>query len=173
MEVPLLGATEVADVILMALASLFLLEQCFYWRLGSYPYRYGLVLRTWKINQVKISQLLSRWSLERKLVIRIHDGRREVYFRYRYPSLVIAPQFFAGQLSRGEGGVVRIRIGLISASLLAYLMVFPMASRGVDLFGILNSILVAGFIAWLWLLLVNAMGVRCSETEDQMAEHDR
>lgn len=105
-----------------ALLCLFLIEQVFYYIMGSYPYRYGIPIR--KLPLSSASELISKSERieEKSLAMKVITGRSEMYFHDRNPFGVIAPQFFLGQVTLEGGGTAFIRIGPLTGLFMVFLV---------------------------------------------------
>ena len=145
---------ELAKLLFAGTLILFLIEQLFYWFLGSYPYRYGL---SFKLISNELHET-SSWLLANKickgLVIRVNEKRKDIYLRYKYPTGVIGPLLFVGQVKNADQNVLRIRMGPFSAIFLAYLLIDTLVSFRVQSF--LNFMVIVGIVVWLYFRFINS-----------------
>ena len=108
--------------IFSVLLCLFLVEQIFYYVMGSYPYRYGIPIKREVLssasNLVKTSENIEITSLAMK----VNTVRAEMYFRERNFFGSIRPLFFLGQVTLEGGGTALIRIGPLTGIFMAFLV---------------------------------------------------
>lgn len=138
---------EIEKLIFIGIGVLFIIEQIFYWFLGSYPYRYGILLKRIAIVGLAISLQCEERKHSDRLAIKKNDRRKEIYIRYRYPTAIIGPLIFVGQIYYNEN-ILMIRIGPISAIFVLSLVVFPMISGG--FYGFLNSFIIIAMVVWFY-----------------------
>jgi hypothetical protein len=119
--------------------------------IGSYPYRYGFVLK--KISLPSAVTFLNTLESRKRssLAMKINKSRSEIYLRDRYPFGTLGPILFVGQITLDNGGTTLIRIGPLSATFLLYIVLYSILS-GKDLsFDIVNIACIFGFIYWLYM----------------------
>lgn len=120
---------NVIDTIFIVLALCFLFEQIFYWFLGTYPYRYGLVVKTISLSAFDINHWESMKGKISTLKIKTQFGKSEIYLRYKYPPLVLGPLLFIGQIKEIDShGKLYIKIGPLSAIFVLFLLSYPFIS---------------------------------------------
>jgi len=103
---------------------LFLIEQILMYIKGSYPYRYGIVIR--KMALPEAGTLLNKPQSPNipSLAMKINTARSELYLHYRYLFGTVGPILFIGQITLENGGTARIRMGPLSALFLLYAVLF-------------------------------------------------
>jgi hypothetical protein len=139
------------NLIFIGIGILFFIEQIIYWFLGSYPYRYGILLRTIDIPNSSVIQRKEKISVDR-LAIKKNDKKMEAYVRYKYPPATIGPLIFVGQFKYNEDKL-KIRIGYITAIFILYLITFSIISEG--LYGCLNGFIMIILTIWFYFRLKN------------------
>jgi len=77
-------------------------EQVFYCFKGSYPYRYGFVVRTISLSSFDIKYWASVEGKTKGLDIKASLTSDKVYLKYKYPPLTMGPWFFLDQI-KGDG----------------------------------------------------------------------
>jgi hypothetical protein len=149
------------DSILAILCLCFLIEQVFYWLLGSYPYRYGVIVKTISLSSFDINYWDSIKDKIKTLNIKTRFDRSEVYIKYRYPSLLIGPSLFIGQIKGSDsGGVLHIKVGPLSGLFALFLIIYPFLTSGVfedTMFQLMNVLIVIGIIAYLYFRFLNSI----------------
>jgi hypothetical protein len=145
---------EIEKLIFIGIGVLFIIEQIFYWFLGSYPYRYGILLKRIAIVGLAISLQCEEKNHSDRLAIKKNDSRKEIYIRYRYPTAIVGPLLFVGQIYYNENRLM-IRIGPISAIFVLSLVVFPMISGG--FYGFLNSLIIITMVVWFYRRFYNVI----------------
>lgn len=144
------------NTVLIVMLAAFLIEQVFCFFLGSYPYRFGIVIRkitlpgsnvaSWKYAHTKCSNLK----------LKVREEKKEVYYRYRYQFGIVGPFIFIGQMKFDIPGTLLIRIGpcafllLLSVSLFSIIRVI----QDGDFHGLLNMLAVAGAVLFFYFHLV-------------------
>ena len=141
-------------LILIGIGSLFIIEQIFYRFLGSYPYRFGILLKTLSISGLVIFIQSKKKKRTDRLAIKRNDRKKETYIRYKYPFAVIGPLLFVGQIKDKENKI-RIRIGPISAIFILSLLSVPIISDGS--YGLINVLIIIFLIVWFYIRFYNAI----------------
>ncbi len=139
---------SISTLTLIVIGALFIIEQIFYRFLGSYPYRFGLLLKTITIYDLSISIQEKERKCINRLALKRNDSKKETYVRYRYPPTIIGPLLFVGQIKENEGKIM-IRIGPISAIFILFLIILSIISNG--FYGFLNVLIIVVPIVWLYL----------------------
>ena len=139
-------------LILIGLGVLFIIEQIFYLFLGSYPYRFGILLKTITISDLSIHIQDKERKRPDRLAIKKNGNRKETYLRYRYPTTIIGPLIFVGQIKDNKNKIM-IRIGPISAISILCLITVAIISNG--FYGFLNVLIIIALIAWFYLRFYN------------------
>ena len=142
-------------LIFIGIGVFFIIEQVFYWFLGSYPYRYGILLKTIAISNLSIPIQCKAKKHADRFLIKANDRKNEIYVRYRYPTAIIGPLIFVGQIKYNETNKLIIRIGPISAIFILYLITFPLFSDG--LYGFLNTFIIIALIVWFYFRFYNVI----------------
>lgn len=142
----------IGTLILIVIGALFIIEQIFYCFLGSYPYRFGILLKTIAISGLSISIQGKERKCTDRLAIKRNDRKKETYVRSRYPLTIIGPLLFVGQIKDNENKLM-IRIGPISAIFILSLIAIPIISNG--FYGFLNILILIALIVWLYLRFYN------------------
>jgi len=152
------------NTLLIVILAAFLIEQAFCFFLGSYPYRYGILIRkialpvtdlaSWKYGQEKCHGLKFKLSEEKK----------EVYCRYRYQYGTGGPFIFIGQVKSSTPGTLLIRMGPCAGLLLLSVSLFSILRmiRGGGFYGLLNVFAVAGAVLFFYFQLVRSVR-QCEE----------
>lgn len=148
-----------AEKILIALTILFIFEQIFYWFLGSYPYRYGILIRKIPVSNEEISNLVSSKLKHDKLTVKTNKNREEIYLRYRYPIPIIGPLLFVGQLEYKNSRILKLRIGFLSALFVLYLLLYPLFLKTLNLYRLMNSFIIILIVVWFYFRFVKSIGV--------------
>jgi hypothetical protein len=133
---------------------LFLLEQVFYWFLGSYPYRYGISFKSISNQLHETSSWLIAKKMCKGMAIRVNEKSKDIYLRYKYPTGVIGPVLFVGQIKNCDRNVLIIRIGPFSAIFLAYLFIDLLVSFRVQ--SLFNFLVIVAVIVWLYFRFLNS-----------------
>lgn len=143
---------EIGRKIFFGFAILFLIEQVFYWFLGSYPYRLGLLIKKISIPDLSMSD----WDLMRQergsLSIKVNNMRKEVYLRYKYPFGIFGPLLFVGQIDYNNSDILKIRVGPLSAIFILYVLISPLFSG--NFHQLINSFIIALIVGWFYLRLL-------------------
>jgi hypothetical protein len=142
----------IEKLIFVGIGALFIIEQIFYWFLGSYIYRYGILLKRIAIVGLAISLQCKERKHPVRLAIKKNDIRKEIYIRYRYPTAIIGPIIFVGQINYIENKLM-IRIGPISAIFILSLVAFSLISGG--FYGFLNCLIILSIVVWFYLRFYN------------------
>jgi hypothetical protein len=98
----------IQNPILTILLCLFLLEQIFNYFLGSFPYRYGIVVKKIALPNAKQLFAIDQQKVD-SLTTKINTTRSEIYLRYKYRFGTVGPILFIGQITLGNGGTTYIR----------------------------------------------------------------
>lgn len=155
MEVIDIHKIGIDKLIFIGIGALFIIEQIFYWFLGSYPYRYGILLKTIAISNFSITIKRKDRKHADRLLIKANDRKSEIYVRYRYPTAIIGPLIFVGQIKYNETNKLIIRIGPISAIFILYLITFFLFSDG--LYGFINTFIIIALIVWFYFRFYNVI----------------
>ncbi len=112
-------------IIFYGLLILLIVEQIFCFFTGSYPYRYGVPVRTIHIPGLKAFSHCSPIMRQRgNLRIIESRERKEVYIRYKYPFLTGGgPLFFLGQIRYDDPDKLRLRVGPVTAVFTLYYLI--------------------------------------------------
>jgi hypothetical protein len=141
----------IQNPLLSALLCLFLFEQILNYFLGSFPYRYGIVVKKFALPNAK-----DLFTIDQKidsLTTKINKSKSEMYLRYRYRFGTAGPILFIGQITLDNGGTTYIRTGLFSSILLLYIVLHSMLSAKDPLFSILNIGCIICAITMFYLML--------------------
>ena len=144
----------IEKLIFIGIGVLFVIEQIFYWFLGSYPYRYGILIKRIAIVGHAIFLKCEEKKHSDRLAIKKNYRRKEIYIRYRYPTAIVGPLIFVGQINYNENKLM-IRMGPISAIFVSSLVAFPIFSGG--FYGLLNSLIILAIVVWLYLRFYNVI----------------
>jgi hypothetical protein len=130
--------------LLTVLLVLFAVEQLAYLFLGSYPYRFGVRIKT---EDLPGADSIEDWK--KPLVIsgvkfKSNPNRKEAYLRQSYPAFTWGPTLFSCQIITADGKAIT-RVGPATAILVCYLFVAPVLSGGG--WGFLNGLCLLGFVA--------------------------
>jgi len=94
---------------------LLLVEQYMYWIFASYPYRFGIPIKSVEIP----TQDCDAWQkINGKRAIfstKIIENRNEIYFHLKYPSLTLGPLLFVGHIRFDKKIIMKVRIGYLAA----------------------------------------------------------
>jgi hypothetical protein len=146
------------ETILLVLAACYVAEQIFYRIAGSYPYRYGFIVRTIVVPDFDLSYWNSVKDRIGALVIKTQLDKGEVYFRHKYPIGTIGPLVFLGQIKKNHSAtVLQIRVGPLSALFVAFIIAYPFISLDVlkgPLFEVINLLSLAAVIAYFYFALL-------------------
>jgi hypothetical protein len=144
----------IEKLILIGLGALFIIEQIFYWFLGSYPYRIGILLKTVTISGP--STPIQNREIRRtdRLAIKKNGRKKETYVRYRYPLSILGPLVFVGQIKDNDNKLM-IRIGPISAIFILALVAVAIIDSG--FYGFLDILVLITLIVWLYLRFYNGI----------------
>jgi len=147
------------DSALVCLGSCFFIEQIFCWISGSYPYRYGFLIRTIPLPEFDINDFVSMKGKIKKLDVKVNLNKNEVYLRYKYPSLMIGPYLFIGQIKvNNSKSILHIRVGPFSAMFTLFLIMYSFFLpdfKEDQIFQIMNILLLFVTIAFFYLRLWN------------------
>ncbi len=144
---------ELTNLLFAGTFVLFLLEQVFYWFLGSYPYRYGISFNTISNQLNETSSWLIAKKMCKGMAIRVNEKNKDIYLRYKYPTGVIGPLLFLGQIKNCDYNILIIRIGPFSAIFIVYLFIDLLVSfRAQSLF---NFLVIVAVIVWLYFRFLN------------------
>jgi len=159
------------NTLLIVVFAAFLIEQIFCFFLGSYPYRYGILIKkitlpvadlaSWKYGQEKCHGLKLKMSEEKK----------EVYCRYRYQYGTGGPFIFIGQVKFNTPGTLLIRMGPCTGLLLiaiSLFSIFRMIQSG-GFYSLLNVLAVAGAVLFFYFQLAKSV----QQCEEIIAEENR
>ena len=150
-----LSELSLRELITFCVVAILIFEQLFYRLLGSYPYRYGLTIKT--VNVPVLNN--STWEMAKKynsrLAIKVNDRRNEIYFRYKYPMGIVGPLLFVGQVQNNDTAKLKIKLGPFSGIMLSILIILSIYSG--NLLQIFNAffILIAGGSLFYWRLFNN------------------
>jgi hypothetical protein len=142
-----LSTLGIKDMVFIAMATSFILEQVFYWFFSSYPYRYGILVKRITIPAWPISFWDTAETFAERLAIRKRDNG--IYVRYKYPFSIIGPHFFVGQITFEDKNELKIRIGFFSALFVMYLAISPLSDF--RLYSLWNSLTIVVIICWLYI----------------------
>ncbi len=146
------------QTLFFTLVGLYLVEQIFYLILGSYPYRYGFVIKTNKISDFDLSCRALIQNEIGSLSIKAQPRKDEIYLRYKYPFMAIGPLLFIAQLKKIDtGGTLQIRVGPLSGLFVLFLIAYPFISLDIfitPLSQAINLLCLATFIVFLYLGLL-------------------
>lgn len=147
------------NTLLIVILAAFLIEQTFCFFLGSYPYRYGILIK--KVT-LPVADLASwKYGQERchGLKFKISEERKEVYCRYRYQYGAGGPFIFIGQVKSSSPGTLLIRMGPCAVFLLLSVSLFSilrMIQSG-GFYGLLNVLAVAGAVLFFYFQLIKSV----------------
>lgn len=138
------------DMFFMGLVLLFVIEQFFYWFLGSYLYRYGILIKTVSVPIKEISSWYSAKQKPGRLAVKINKERKEIYLHYKYPIAIVGPLLFVGQIKYNGSGVLKIRVGPLSTVFILSLIISLLLSGAPYLYRFINFSLIAALIVWFY-----------------------
>jgi hypothetical protein len=141
------------NLLFSILLSLFLLEQIFNYILGSFPYRYGIVVKKIALPNAKHVFAIDQRRMV-SLATKVNKARSEMYLRYRYRFGTIGPILFIGQITLNNGGTTYIRTGVFSSILLLYIVLHSILAVKETFFSILNFGCIIGAIMIFYLMLI-------------------
>jgi hypothetical protein len=139
--------------ILTTLLILFALEQIAYLWIGSYPYRFGILVRTENLANSDILQYLSRPLVFDGLKLKVSAKHQEAYLKPKYQGYW-APIIFTAQIATSETGCVKVRMGPLAAVLVLYALINGVISD-ITWWSILNALLIIGVIIFFYLSFMN------------------
>jgi hypothetical protein len=154
-----LSSYSLYDIILICLSLLFLIEQIFYWRIGSYLYRFGLLVTSIQVSYDQISSWRNNSLRYCNIIIKDNSQKKEMYFNYKYPGLMIGPLLFVGQLKYKQGKYLNIRVGIIAAAYIVYLLIYPLFTLVINFNTVLNLLLLLLLVSWLYFSLLKSLNV--------------
>jgi hypothetical protein len=156
-----LNKLNLLDILFIVLCLCFLIEQVYYFVLGSYPYRYGFIVKTIFLPRFDINYWDSIKNKIKTMRIKACLDKNEVYMKYKYPSLVIGPSLFIGQIrSNNSGAILHIKIGPISALFVLFLFIYPFLSYDIledTMFQMMNILILIGVIVYFYFRLSNSI----------------
>lgn len=129
------------ELIFIGLAFLFLFEQIFYLSLGSYPYRYGILVRTYSVPTVEYTALHNDNERYRRISIKIDKKRREIYIRYKH-HIGGGPRLFIGQIQSNKINKLKVRVGPLSAIFFSFLLIIPFFQKDISAMDMIFSSLI-------------------------------
>ena len=129
---------------------LFLIEQILMYIKGSYPYRYGIVIRKMAMPEARSLFNNPQSANIPSLAMKINTSRSELYLHYRYSFGTVGPLLFIGQITLENGGTARIRMGPLSALFLLYVILFLAISSMNPLVYSINIACIAIIIIFLY-----------------------
>jgi len=130
------------------LLALFALEQVAYLFLGSYPYRFGVRLRTEELpNASSINNLKNQRAIC-GIKLKTSKIREEAYLKPMYFALTWGPTFFTCQIISTKEGKAITRMGPAAALLVGSMFIESVIS--IDAWGLLNALCLLAFIGWLY-----------------------
>ena len=135
------------NIVFSILAGLFLIEQALYYLPGSLPYRLGLPISKRIFPYDACLAAYSRIKRSPNLAVRLSKNG-DIYLRYRYGSY-IGPLLFVGQVQKSHDGIMIIRVGLLTASFLIYLVASPLLTQS-GLYRVLNSVVLMMLVVFLY-----------------------
>jgi hypothetical protein len=135
------------------LLCLFLLEQIMNYFLGSFPYRFGFVVRKIALPNAKQFIETDRQAID-SLSTKSNKSKSEMYLRYRYRFGTAGPILFIGQITLDNGGTTYIRTGVFSSLLILYVFLHSILTAKDPFFSILNIACIIGAIMIFYLMLI-------------------
>jgi len=132
--------------LLFTLLALLAIEQVAYLFPGTYPYRFGLPLRTEELHRAEAIKSLGEGTPVRGIKLKISRHRDEAYLRPSYSALGWGPIFFSCQIITAGTGKAITRMGPASAILLNYLLIASVARNGN--WGFLDGLCILALEAW-------------------------
>jgi hypothetical protein len=139
------------NLILTVLLILFGLEQIAYLWIGSYPYRFGIRVRTENLTNSDILRFLSRPLVLNGLRLKVSAKYQEAYLKPKY-LIGWGPIFFTAQITTSQTGGVNIRMGPLSTVLIIYLLIAGVISDGT--WSMLNGLFLLCLIGYLYISFV-------------------
>lgn len=121
----------------------FVVEQVFYYVMGSYPYRYGVPIKKLPLQSASEVLETSERNVNTSLAVKVNADRSEMYFRDRNFFGTIGPLFFLGQISLDNGGNAVIRIGPLTGLFMAFLILYSYKD-------IISGALIILFLIWMY-----------------------
>jgi len=108
--------------VFFVLLCLFIIEQIFYYFMGSYPYRYGFVITKLAFPSASEMMKTDNSQINCSLAIKVDSTKSEVYLHERHLFGAIGPLFFIGQITLDNGGTAFIKIGPLTGFFLLFLI---------------------------------------------------
>ncbi len=142
----------IQNPLLSVLLSLFLLEQILNYFLGSFSYRFGIVVKKLALPNAK--QLFEIDQRIDSLTTKINKSKSEMYLRYRYRFGTAGPILFIGQITLDNGGTTYIRTGVFSSLLLSYIVLHSILTAKDPFFSLLNIACIIGAIIIFYFMLI-------------------
>ncbi len=162
---------NLVDSIFILLGLCFLIEQVFYWVKGSYPYRYGFVVRRISLSGLDIKYWDSIKSKIKGLDTKTSWDKAEVYLKYKYPPLMMGPLLFIGQIKGVDSqGVLYIRVGPLSAMFVLFLFIYPFLSSEFfvePMSKIMDILILVVIMAYLYFKLLNPINRIILDREEE------
>lgn len=146
--------------ILLIISLVFvLIEQLFCLFLGSYPYRYGFLI---KRIILPVNNVASWKDVQEKcpsLKVRISEQQQEIYCRYKYQFGTSGPFLFTAQAKFSAPGTLLIRLGPGSGLLLLILFINSVLQsvQGSGFYSLLNIAAVFGAALFFYFMLVKSV----------------
>ncbi len=142
----------IQNPLLSVLLSLVLLEQILNYFLGSFSYRFGIVVKKLALPNAKQLFEIDQQRID-SLTTKINKSKSEMYLRYRYRFGTAGPILFIGQITLDNGGTTYIRTGFFSSLLLFYVVLHSILTAKDYFFSILNIACIIGAIVIFYLML--------------------
>ncbi len=143
----------IQNPLLSVLLSLVLLEQILNYFLGSFSYRFGIVVKKLALPNAKQLFEIDQQRID-SLTTKINKSKSEMYLRYRYRFGTAGPILFIGQITLDNGGTTYIRTGIFSSLLLLYVVIHSILTAKDPFFSILNIACIIGAIMIFYLMLI-------------------
>lgn len=121
----------------------FVVEQVFYYVMGSYPYRYGVPIKILPLQSASEVLETSERNVNTSLAVKVNADRSEMCFRDRNFFGTIGQLFFLGQISLDNGGNAVIRIGPLTGLFMAFLILSSYKD-------IISGALIILFLIWMY-----------------------
>jgi hypothetical protein len=154
---------SIPEEILVILSFLFLIEQLFYRKSGSYVYRYGLLVRRIPVTNDQKSSWRNEMGKYKRTSIKIDTQSEELYLRYKYSSLIVGPLLFIGQIQYNGENYLNLRIGLATTIFIIFLALYPIISGPATFNAIFNSFILIGLVCWLYFRFLSSIYIASSE----------
>jgi hypothetical protein len=157
-------------MIFYGLLILLVIEQIFCFQTGSYPYRYGIPVKT--VHIPGLNTLFCRPAdikRSKYLAVHINNERKEIYIRYKYPGGYLlstgGPRFFLGQIKYETPDRLRLRVGPATAVFsLCYVTAMLSSGKFVPILLVFLMVTVLGI--WFYRRLINAVVSAVRENRD-------